>query len=120
MGKVIIDNPGFVSGSPRKRPEGRKGGPILRKELRFRLTPRLFSPKRAKEKLYRTTRKTRLYFHREKLGMLFFTFRRARSSSPSFLNGARRQSLASSGQVTFWRRVSQRPSAACDYSHSDR
>src|SRR5947207_6630759 len=53
------------------------------------------------EKQYRNIRRIRLFFHRVMLRTRFFTSRRARSSSPSFPSGARKQSLEFWNLVTF-------------------
>jgi hypothetical protein len=71
MRKATVENPGFVSGSPRKRPERGKGKAVRRKRVVIPFDPKAFLAKVGGGKLFRTTRKTRLYFHREKLGRLF-------------------------------------------------
>ena len=101
MAKATVDNPDFVSGSPRKRPESRKGGAVRRKRVAIPFDPKAFLAKVGEGKAISNYRKDQIVFSQGQAGDAVFTFRRARSSSPSFLNGARRQSLASSGQVTF-------------------
>ena len=60
-----------------------------------------FLPKWATGKQYRNIRRIRLSFHRVTLGPRFFSLRRARSSSQSFLSGARKLSSESSDLITF-------------------
>jgi CRP-like cAMP-binding protein len=45
MGKVIVANPGFASGSPRKRPKSRKSRTVLRKTVAASFDPKGFLAK---------------------------------------------------------------------------
>ena len=71
------------------------------RKAEFPLIPKRFLPWWTTAKQYRNVRRIRLFLGKVTLPTQFFTFKRARSSSPSFLSGARRQSSVSLDRVIF-------------------
>src|SRR5947199_5446301 len=74
---------------------------VLVKKSRKAFDPKAFLAKVGDGKTISKYQKDQLVFRRAPLRMRFFTSRRARSSSPSFPSGARKQSSEFWDQVTF-------------------
>src|SRR5690348_11975214 len=74
---------------------------VVKKSRKTAFDPKIFLAKVGDGKIISKYQKDQLFFHRARLRTRSFTSRRARSSSPSFPNGARKQSLEFWGLVTF-------------------
>ena len=101
MGKATVGKPGLVSGPLRKRVGSRKSRPVVGKTIVAAFDPKAFLAKVGEGTAISKYQKGQTVFAQGEVATLFFTSRRARLSSLSFLRVARRQSSASSGQTTF-------------------
>jgi CRP/FNR family transcriptional regulator, cyclic AMP receptor protein len=72
MGKVMVDNPGFVSGSPRKRSESSKGGAVLRKRVAIPFDPKAFLAKVGEGTAISKYKKNQVVFSQGEVGDAVF------------------------------------------------
>jgi CRP-like cAMP-binding protein len=72
MGKATVDNPGFVSGSPRTKPEVRKGGAVRRKRVAIPFDPKAFLAKVGEGKAISNYKKDEIVFSQGEAGDAVF------------------------------------------------
>jgi len=72
MRKATDDNPGFVSGSPRKRPEGRKGGAVRWKRVSIPFDPKAFLAKVGEGKAISNYKEGQIVFSHGEVGDAVF------------------------------------------------
>ena len=101
MAKATVDYPGFVSGSLRKRPEAGKGGAVRRKRVAIPFDPKAFLAKVGEGKAISNYKKDQIVFSQGEVGDAVFYIQKGKIKLTVVSERARRQSLASSGQVTF-------------------
>ena len=72
MRKATVGNPGFVSGSPRKRLEGRKGGAVRRKRVAIPFDPKAFLAKVGEGKAISNYKEGQIVFSHGEVGDAVF------------------------------------------------
>jgi CRP/FNR family transcriptional regulator, cyclic AMP receptor protein len=72
MGKATVGKAGFVSGSPRKRPEGGKGGTVRRKRVAIPFDPKAFLAKVGEGKAISNYKKDQIVFSQGEIGDAVF------------------------------------------------
>src|SRR5579862_3739477 len=72
MRKATVGNPGFVSGSPRKRLEGRKGGAVRRKRVAIPFDPKAFLAKVGEGKAISNYKEGQIVFLQGEVGDAVF------------------------------------------------